>query len=376
MDAYSCSNGIIDGSQSKSLEIRRTRHQHFHGKGLTVYGPNGIGTQLTITDGRGLNGYENAIIYANNTDIVRLQKQSERGKYAFLNSILYAYNSSNITVDCERGWFNCQNMSIYTYDDSFSILNPSIPDKLTIICSDVYDDECYQVKVYTSYNDYNDIWSCMYIHNGSQWNCIEFIESLSPTSSPTIEPTTETLLPTIETSVPTLETASPTLSTIQPTIETSVPTIETSVPTNLPTSTPTLSTLEPTVETSVPTIEPTIETILPTTQPTTTPTVMKTFESIPSNSQNNSKTIRVIVLTNAIVFSVAISLCCLVIIFVQLYRKYKQAKESETVIQNIYLSNKNGINSEIPNDEHKNDIQIPKEGVIEETTLGYDIGNV
>jgi len=237
----------------------------------------------------------NAIIYANNTDIVRLQKQTEIGQHAFLNSILYAYNSSNITVDCERGWFNCQNMSIYTYDDAFSLLNPSIPDKLTIICNDLFSDECYQAKVYTSYNDYNDndIWSCMYIHNGVQWNCVQFIDSLSPTSSPTMEPTIETLSPTL---VPTIETSAPTTETLLPTIETSQPTIE------------------PTIETISPTTTPTLPTLLPTVTPT--------IKSI--SSKNKTNTLRVIIVTNSIVFGVAISCFCLIMTLVSLHtRKMK-----------------------------------------------------
>ena len=273
MDPFSCSNGIIDGSQSKSLDIRRTKFNHFHAPGLTIYGPKGIGSELTITDGTGHKGFENAIIYANNTDIIKLQKQTSGGRNSFLNVVLYAYEASNITINCENGWFNCENMSIYISDDSFSILNPSVPDKLIIICNKDYDDECHQLKVFISYNNSNNIWGCMYIYNQTNWYCIEMIESLSPTLSPT---------------------------------------------------------LQPTLETSIPTVTPTIE-------------------LISSNQQNNGKTLRVIILTNSIVFGVAITLCCLIMVFVRVYRKQRQRKMSETIIKNSYTDSKNEINPEIPN---------------------------
>ena len=207
MDPFSCSNAVIDGSESKSLLISRAKHNHFHGQNITIYGPKGKGSELIIRDSIGHEGFSNSNIFANNTDTIYIR--GSHGNKAFANNILYAYEASNITIHCGFGFFNCQNMKIYTYHESFSLSNPLLPGKLTIICHREWDDECDQLKVFILYNNYTNTWSCMYTHSDTGWDCIPFAQTLSPTNIPTKSTNIPTILPNIPKILPTIN---PTIS--------------------------------------------------------------------------------------------------------------------------------------------------------------------
>ena len=175
---------------------------------MIIYAPQGIDTTLELTHESWSwsgEGFTNSIIHANYTDYVILNGST--GNRAFQNVILYAYNASEIMIDCKFGFYNCQNMTIYTYDESFSEYNGSLPDKLTIYALDHWD-ELDNLRVYVSYNNYENTWMCTFQYDiQSGWNCNGKILTLMPTYqtiTPTFNPTnTPTISPIISTPIPT-----------------------------------------------------------------------------------------------------------------------------------------------------------------------------